>query len=292
MIPFEMVEPASLKEAIALLDPDEPAIRAVAGGTALMLMMKAGVFQPTKLVCLHRIEPEYGRIAVNAAGELRIGAMASLSDLEKDPNVAARLPVLTRALRRLSNPRVRNVARVGGALAHGDPHMDLPPVLAALGARVTIMGPKTGRELPLEQLYAGYYETVLEKNELITAVTVPQTNGRKAAYMKVTSRVADDWPALGVAVSFALKDGVLRDPVVIVSAATEKVTRMAKAEQELDGAAPGDAVLHRAGEAAAAEASILADAHGSAAYKRELLRVYVGRAVRCALDDSAEQVRQ
>ena len=110
-------------------------------------------------------------------------------------------------MRTLSNPRVRNVARVGGALAHGDPHMDLPPVLTALGARVTITGPKGERELPLEQLYAGYYETVLEKNELITAVTVPALNGRKAAYMKVTSRSADDWPALGVAVSFALADG-------------------------------------------------------------------------------------
>src|SRR5271170_7358731 len=168
-----MVEPTSLQEAIALLDPDEPTIRAVAGGTALMLMMKAGVFQPTRLICLHRIEPEYARIAVNKAGELRIGAMATLSEVEKDLNVASRLPVLTRALRRLSNPRVRNVARVGGALAHGDPHMDLPPVLTVLGARVTIRGPKGSkaeRELPLEQLYAGYYETVLEKNELITAV--------------------------------------------------------------------------------------------------------------------------
>jgi aerobic carbon-monoxide dehydrogenase medium subunit len=82
---------------------------------------------------------------------------------------------------------------------------------------------------------------------------------------------------------------VLRDPVVIVSAATEKVTRMAKAERELNGAAPDEAVLRRAGEAAAAEASLLADAHGSAAYKRELLRVYVGRAVRRALDDGARQ---
>ena len=289
MIPFEMVEPASLKEAIALLDPDDAAIRAVAGGTALMLMMKSGVFQPTKLVCLHSIEPEYARIAVNAAGELRIGAMATLSELEKDPNVASRLPVLAGALRRLSNPRVRNVARVGGALAHGDPHMDLPPVLAALGARVTIIGPKAERELPLEELYAGYYETALEKNELIIAATVPAGAGRKTAYMKVTSRVADDWPALGVAVSFTLEDGVLRDPVVIVSAATEKVTRMAKAERELNGAAPDEAVLRRAGEAAAAEASLLADAHGSAAYKRELLRVYVGRAVRRALDDGARQ---
>ena len=127
-------------------------------------------------------------------------------------------------MRTLSNVRVRNVARLGGALAHGDPHMDLPPVLTALGARVSIAGPNASREMPLEQLYAGYYETVLEKNELITAVMVPALDGRKAAYMKVTSRSADDWPALGVAVSFALQDGAMRDPIVVVSAATEKVT--------------------------------------------------------------------
>src|SRR5580658_9014084 len=102
MIPFDMVEPASLAEAIALLDPEEPTVRAVSGGTALMLMMKSGVFQPTKLICLHRIERDHARIAVTDAGELRIGAMASLSDVEKDPNVALRLPVLARAMRRLS----------------------------------------------------------------------------------------------------------------------------------------------------------------------------------------------
>jgi carbon-monoxide dehydrogenase medium subunit len=287
MIPFEMVEPKSLKEAMSLLDPEEPTIRAVAGGTALMLMMKAGVFQPTRLICLHGIEPEHSRITV-AGNVLRIGAMATLSDVEHDANVAARLPVLKRAMRTLSNVRVRNVARVGGALAHGDPHMDLPPVLAALGARVSIAGPKGNRELPVEALYSGYYETVLDKNELITAVTVPALDGRKAAYMKVTSRTADDWPALGVAVSFAHKDGVIRDPIVVVSAATEKVSRMALAEKALQGAAPDDAALARAGEAAAAEAQILADAHGSAAYKRELLRVYVRRAVRQALAEGAQ----
>ena len=282
MIPFEMVEPKSLKEAISLLDPEEPTIRAVAGGTALMLMMKAGVFQPTRLICLHGIEPEHSRIAV-VGSALRIGAMATLRDVEQDANVAARLPVLKRAMRTLSNVRVRNVARVGGALAHGDPHMDLPPVLAALGARVSIAGPNGNRELPVEALYSGYYETVLDKNELIIAVTVPALDGRKAAYMKVTSRTADDWPALGVAVSFALKDGAIHDPIVVVSAATEKVSRMASAEKALHGASPDDAALARAGEAAAAEAQILADAHGSAAYKRELLLVYVRRAVRQAL---------
>jgi carbon-monoxide dehydrogenase medium subunit len=282
-----MVEPTSLKEAMSMLDPQQPTIRPVAGGTALMLMMKAGVFQPTRLICLHRIEPDYAKITLGANGELRIGAMATLSELEHDPNVAARLPVLQRAMRTLSNVRVRNVARVGGALAHGDPHMDLPPVLSMLGARVSISGPKGGRELPVEALYAGYYETVLEKNELITSVTVPPLGGRKAAYMKVTSRTADDWPALGVAVSFAFKDGAIGDPLVVVSAATEKVTRMTAVEKVLQGVAPEDAVLARAGDAAVEEASILSDAHGSAPYKRELLRVYLRRAVRQALSGSA-----
>ena len=284
MIPFDMVEPTSLKEAMALLDPEEPTIRPVAGGTALMLMMKAGVFQPSLLVCLHKIEPEHSRIAV-VDGALRIGAMASLSDLEHDANVAERLPVLKRAMKTLSNPRVRNVARVGGALAHGDPHMDLPPVLAMLGAKVAITGPKGNRELAVEDLYTGYYETVLEKDELITSVTVPALNGRKTAYMKVTLRTVDDWPALGVAVSFALEGGVIRDPRVVVSAATEKVIRVASVEQVLQSAMPDDdAVLGRAGDAAVDEVTILSDAHGSAPYKRELLRVYMRRTVRQATE--------
>jgi aerobic carbon-monoxide dehydrogenase medium subunit len=290
MIPFDMVEPSSLDEAISLLDPEDPTIRPVAGGTALMLMMKAGVFQPSRLICLHKIEPDHARIAVTDKGELRIGALATLSQLEHDANVAKLFPVLKTAMQRLSNPRVRNVARVGGALAHGDPHMDLPPVLTALGTRITIAGPNGNRELPLEQLYAGYYETVLQKNELITAATVPALGARKAAYMKVTSRTADDWPALGVAVTFALKDGAMRDPIVVVSAATEKVTRMVSTEKFLQGAVPEDAALNRAGDAAAEEASILADAHGSAAYKRELLRVYLRRAVRQALRDDTLKV--
>jgi aerobic carbon-monoxide dehydrogenase medium subunit len=287
MIPFEMAEPASLQEALTMLDPQEPTIRPVAGGTALMLMMKAGVFRPTRLVSLHRLEPEHARIAVNGSGELCIGALATLSELEHDRNVAARLPVLKRALRTLSNPRVRNVARVGGALAHGDPHMDLPPVLAALSARVRIAGPKATREVPLAELYTGYYETVLERNELITAVSVPPLGDRKAAYVKVTARSADDWPALGIAVSFLLDDGVVHDPVVVVSAATEKVTRLNAAEQALHGRRLDDPLLRQAGDAAANEAVLLTDAHGSAGYKRELLRVYFGRAMRQAADGNA-----
>jgi aerobic carbon-monoxide dehydrogenase medium subunit len=288
VIAFEMVEPLSLQEALTMLDPQQPTIRPLAGGTALMLMMKAGVFQPSRLVSLQRIEPDYSGISLTSAGELRIGAMTTLSEVEHDATVAVRLPVLARAMLTLSNVRVRNVARVGGALAHGDPHMDLPPLLTALAARISVSGPQGNRELPLEKLYAGYYETTLENNELITAVTVPALNGRKAAYMKVTSRSADDWPALGVAVSFALEQGTMHDPIVIISAATEKVTRLGAVEEVLGGAAPDDAVLARAGDAAVDAAVVLSDAHGSAAYKKELLRVYIRRAVRQAVDESAQ----
>ncbi len=116
-------------------------MRPIAGGTALMLMMKAGVFNPEKLVSLRKIESKYSSIAAGADG-LRIGAMTTLSALEHSADVKKHAPVITRTLLTLSNVRVRNVATVGGALAHGDPHMDLPPVLMALGATLTVIGPE------------------------------------------------------------------------------------------------------------------------------------------------------
>ena len=180
MIPFEMVEPTSLKEAMSLLDPEEPTVRPVAGGTALMLMMKAGVFQPSLLVCLHKIEPEHSRIAV--AGDVTLvhrRCWATPSDVEHDAN---------------ASPRVRSGAEKGdedsvepacsqrgaGSAVRwftATRHIQIyRRYLQMLGAKVTIAGPKGGRELAVEDLYAGYYETVLEKDELITAVTVPVLN--------------------------------------------------------------------------------------------------------------------
>src|SRR5205807_10540701 len=164
MTPFELVEPASLPEAIGLLDPDDSTVRPIAGGTALMLMMKAGVFRPTRLVSLRKLAPQYARIAAGANGALTIGAMTPLAVVERSPEVARAAQVIPHAMRRLSNIRVRNVATVGGNLAHGDPHMDLPPILIALGAEVAVTGPaKNGksseRTIAVEDLFAGYYET-------------------------------------------------------------------------------------------------------------------------------------
>jgi aerobic carbon-monoxide dehydrogenase medium subunit len=282
VIPFELIEPATLKDAIAAIDPDDPTVRPVAGGTALMLMMKAGVFTPRRLISLRKLGGDMSGITVSQTDELVIGALTPLAEVEHSAEVAMYAPAIARIMARLSNVRVRNVATVGGALAHGDPHMDLPPVAMALGARVRIVGPAGERELPVEDLLTGYYETALKPNELIAALYIPAQGGTRTAYMKVTAGAADDWPALGVAVALTMNNAIVKSARVVVSAATPKATRMVSAEKLLAGVALDDNTLQAAGDAAATEADMLSDVRGSAAYKRELLRVYIGRAVRAA----------
>jgi carbon-monoxide dehydrogenase medium subunit len=276
MTPFAVDEPASLVEAIKLLDPQDASVRPIAGGTALMLMIKAGVFRPARLVSLRAVK-ELSAIAAQPDGALKIGAMTLLSVLERSAMVRAHAPVVTQTLRTLSNVRVRNVATVGGHLAHADPHMDLPPVLIALGAHVEVAGPDGTRTIAVEDLFAGYFETVLRRDELITTLVIPAQRGRRAAYLKCTTRAVHDWPALGVAVSV---DG--ESSRIVISAATERPVRLPGAEAALrDGG--DEVVLRRAADAAADEAETISDGQGSATYKRQLVRVYVRRALAAAL---------
>jgi carbon-monoxide dehydrogenase medium subunit len=283
MTPFELAEPASMREAIGLLAAGDPATRPIAGGTAVMLMMKTGLFRPERLVSLRRIEPRYSSVEATADGGLRIGAMATLARLEHAPEVRRAAPVIARALRRLSNVRVRTVATLGGHLAHADPHMDLPPVLIALGATLVVLGPGGERTLAVEDLFRGYLETALAPGELIAEVVVPPQPARGAAYVKVTTRSADDWPALGLAVALG-GDG--RASRIAIGAATETARRLAAAEAELSSGDFDEPAIRRTADAAAAEAELESDQRGSAAYKRELVRVHTGRAIRAALDAS------
>jgi len=283
MTPFELVEPRSLREAIGLLDPDDTSVRAIAGGTAVMLMMKSGLFRPRRLVSLRAIEGTYSRVGIDADGSLRIGALTPLAVVERSRAVGDAVPVITQTLKTLSNVRVRNVATIGGHLAHADPHTDLPPVLAALGARISVVGAAGERSIAVADLAVGYYETVLKPTELIAELIVPPQGRRRAAYFKCTTRSADDWPALGVAVTVDADGAVVHDAKIVISAATDKPTRLLAAESVLRGASIDDALLRRAGDAAADEAAVIGDQHGSAAYKQQLVRVYVVRALRQAL---------
>ena len=255
MRPFELLEPHSLREAVAALDASDA--RPMSGGTAIMLMMKAGVLKPARLVSLRRLGLEGIQVSNNT---LCVGAMTTLRALEKSDVVRKGWPVIAKTLRTLSNVRVRNVATLGGHLAHGDPHMDLPPLLSALGATVTIAGAKGERTSSVEALYSGYLETTLKTGELITKVGIPALGKKRAAYLKCTTRSAEDWPALGVAV---VLDG--DKPTLFVSAATDRPTRVLSLD-EIENL------------------KIEGDLHGSAAYKKHLIRVYARRAIDEARD--------
>lgn len=286
MIPFELVEPTNLTAAAHLLDRDDPSVRPIAGGTALMLMMKTGVYRPQKLISLRKVEPIYATIRVDG-DNLRIGAMTTLGQLERSADVQKHTPLISRTLVTLSNVRVRNVATVGGALAHGDPHMDLPPVLMALGATLTTVSPAGERQLSVEDLFSGYYETVLGKNELIAEVRVPVQRAKKCWYSKVTTGSADDWPALGVAAVIDAFGDDIRSVRLVASAATDRATRLRSAETVLSGKIVNDRLLGLAAEAALADCELIADVRGSVAYKRALMRVYLRRTIQSALRQPA-----
>jgi len=281
MMPFELVETQSLREAVGLLDPEDASVRPIAGGTALMLMMKAGLFRPTRLGSLRSVRGRSG-IRFVADGGGRIGALTPLATLEHSHDIQRLLPVIASTLRVLSNVRVRNVATVGGCLAHGDPRMDLPPVLIALGASVRVLGRGGERVIPVADLLTGYFETQLAKDELISELVVPPQTGRRSAYLKCTTRASHDWPTLGVAVSVAVDAGRVRDATVVASAATERAMRIEAPRRLLVGRRPDAKLLRAAGEAAAV--ALANELHGSSAYKQQLVRVYVERALRHALN--------
>ena len=282
---WELLEPASLDDALALLDADDSSVRAIAGGTALSLLLQSRIFRPTRLVSLRKLDGELRGVHVDADGSLRIGALTTLTELERSPVLAVSEPVLARALHALSNVRVRNMATIGGHLAHGDPHMDLPPILVTLDARVRVRSPRGERWIEMSDLITGYYETSLAGDELIAELHVPvQPPGARAAYAKFTALSADDWPAVGVAVWLRRAADAIAEARVVVGGATVRPTRMAAAEAALAGTHGTDGFAEAA-RAAAADVDPIADVRGSRAYKREMVRVHVERALRRATDE-------
>ncbi|MBX9740279.1 MAG: xanthine dehydrogenase family protein subunit M [Beijerinckiaceae bacterium] len=280
MTSFDLVEPETLEDAFKWLGVDDSSVRPFGGGTALMLMMKAQLFTPVRLVSLRKLGRQFEGIERSSNdGSFRIGAMTTFSQLEHSPEIRAHLPVITQTMKTLANVRVRNVATVGGNLAHGDPHLDLPPVWMALDASATIVNSSGTRTIPVGDIFSGYYETTLEQGDLIAELRVPVRPGWRSRYIKVTTRAEHDWPALGIGLSLHAEGRVIKDLRIVLSAAIDKPTRLIGAENVLRGKEIDDALLKRAGEAAADETHIETDNRGSAPYKKHLLRVHIARAV-------------
>src|SRR2546427_3271407 len=168
---FEYAAPRTLDEALALLRERGDEARVIAGGTALVTMMRQRLVRPSFLVSLREI-PGLDRIEA-ANGGVRIGALVTHREVETSPLVRERIPVLAETFHRVASVRIRHMATVGGALAHADPNQDPPVTLIALGARVEIRGAVGRREQPVELFFRGYYERSLAPGEASIAVGVP-----------------------------------------------------------------------------------------------------------------------
>ena len=289
---FEYAAPRTLDEALAVLGEHGDEARVIAGGTALVTMMRQRLVSPGYLVSLREI-PGLGRIEV-ANGGVRIGALVTHREVETSPLVRERIPVLAETFRRVASVRIRHMATVGGALAHADPNQDPPVTLIALGSRVEIRGAGGGRELPVEDFFRDYYESALEPGEVVTGVVVPQLPAASgAAYVKFLPRTADDYATVAVAAIVTLESDGERCRAARIALGSVGVTplRARAAEALLAGQRLGAGLLQAAGESVKGAVDPLSDHRGSAAYKREMAAVMVGRALSQAWEAARSSAR-
>jgi aerobic carbon-monoxide dehydrogenase medium subunit len=277
---FEYRAPRGLDEALAVLREHGEDARVVAGGTALVTMMRQHLVRPGCLVSLRDVQGLNRIEATN--GALRLGALVTHREAEVSPLVRERLPVLAETFRRVGTVRIRHMATIGGALAHADPNQDPPVTLLALGARVEIRGARGHRELPLGEFFRDYYETALEPGELVTAVTVPLLPvASGATFLKFLPRTADDYATVAVAaiVTLAADGERCREARIALGSVGVTPLRGMAAEALLSGQRLSESLLQAAGEAVKGVVDPLSDHRGSAAYKREMTGVMVGRAL-------------
>lgn len=279
------LSPASVDEALeAMAEPDAVA---VAGGTSIGLLVGQGLLAPTRLVWLGRI-PELGTIAAQD-GALVVGAGVTLRAVTGHPSVATFLPAVREAAAAVGNTRIRAVATVGGALAHADPRQDLPPALVAHRAEVEVAGRGGRRFLPLEELATGFMTTVLEPDELITAVRIPLVAGSRSVYRRYTPASADDYPTVSAAATATVARGTVAAVRLVIGGAgpTPYVVPEAEALVGTPGALVGTpealAAIDGVADAAARRAEPVDDRLGSAAYKRRMVAVWARRVLRSCL---------
>jgi carbon-monoxide dehydrogenase medium subunit len=285
MIPaaFEYHRPSTLQDAIALLDRLGGDAKVLAGGQSLIPLMKLRLASPRHVVDLNRITG-LGSIG-ERDGALVIGALVRESELEASELVRRRFPILADACRVIADPLVRNLATVGGNLAHGDPANDHPAAMLALGAEVVAVGPKGSRRLPVAGFFTGPLETALAPGEILTEIHVPLPPPRSGgAYLKMERKVGD-FATAAVAVQLTLGDGgtCTRAGIGLTNVGPTPI-KARRAEALLQGRRPDDAAIREAARAAADESDPSEDLRGSVAYKRDLVRVLTARAIRRALE--------
>jgi len=274
---FDLLQPRSLPEAVAMLARHGDDARALGGGTTLVILMKQRALYYPYLVDLQTI-PGLAEIKVESDG-VRIGALVTHRRLECSPVMRASFPALADAFGQIGNVRIRQTASVGGNLAHADYRLDPPPALLVLGAEVSLFGAKGVRTVPLSRFFRGLYETVLEPAELLIDIKVPfMPENSRAVYLRYNTLSANDWPCLGVAAFLTKANGRCRELRVALGGLASTPVLVGGLDfvkdQPLDSA-----VIERLIDTVDQQIAPFADLRGSEWYKRLMARLFVKKAV-------------
>ena len=287
MIDFEFHSPASLEQAMEMLDRYEDDARLMAGGTALVLQMKQRFAQPGHVIGLRQVSRQGGLGGIEEAdGTLRVGALCTLRSLEGSALLRERVPLLAETVSRVATRRIRSMATIGGGLVNGDPNQDPPPTLIALGATVELTSTAGTRTLPVEDLFLDYYDTDVQPREVLTAVNVPvPAADASGVYLKFLPRTAEDYATVSVAAVVSRDyDGACRDIRIALGAVGMTPIRARAAEDLLKGQPLTEDAIRSAAATVPEAVDPLDDFRGSADYKREMSAVFTRRAVTQAVE--------
>jgi len=285
MIPpaFEYLRPNSIPEAIALLEQHGDDAKILSGGQSLIPMMKLRLARPAYLIDINRIS---GLSFIKEEdGFLKIGGLTREAELEVSPLIRAKYPIILDTVRVIADPQVRNLATVGGNLAHGDPANDHPATMLALDAQVVATGPGGERAIPIGEFFLSVFSTALQPGEILTEIRVPVPPTRSGgAYFKLERKVGD-FATAAVAAQVTLDDGGVAQRVGIgLTNVGPKPLAAKKAEDSLRGKKIDAASIRQAAQLAAEEAQPSSDLRGPAEYKRGLVKELATRALTRALE--------
>lgn len=284
----ELHEALTLQEAASVMEQYTPSARFLAGGTDLIVDLKSGRVDVDYLVSLNRIDSLRG--VSQQGGALYIGALTTITELDRAPVVGESFSAILDATRKMAVPQIRNIATVGGNICSAVPCADLPPILSALHASVVLWSPKGQRNVPLETFFVGARETIRHDDEVLKAVLVPRIPPRfAAAYARFSLRNGNAIAVASVAASLQLSDtGTVQDARIVLGAVAPVPALAKEAAARLAGQPPDHDAFRAAAEAAMEAADPIGDIRGSAEYRRELVGVLTQRALSEALRRAKE----
>ena len=274
IIPFEYeyYEPRSLKEALELLDRYGDQARILAGGTDLLVKMKARLVEPRVLINVKKIDGL--RYIVEDGEQVRIGVLTRLRDVENSELVKKYIPALHDAVKSMGSIQIRNMATIGGNLCNASPAADTAPPLLVHNAKVVLSSVGGDRVLPLTEFFKGPGLTVLKPNELLREIIVEKSIAGSSAFKKV-SRVAVDLAIASAAVYVEVEDGFIRNARIALGSVAPKPLRAVKTESLLRGLRIDSREVLNALKTIDEEISPITDVRSTADYRRYVSKVLV-----------------